>query len=158
MATAARNRPLVGKYAFWVRDLSNGIRVARFQKATGLGMTLNIGEYSEGGAQAPMKEATRASFSNVTFEHGVFDNMELYEWVLDIIDMLTNMPFGSGVASPDQLRNLAVDQLNRDRSVLRTVHLFNAQPASFKPGEFDNTSNDVQVEELEVAYEYFTLT
>lgn len=155
MATAARTRPLVGKYAFKVRDLSLGIVQAQFQKCSGIGMTLNIGEYSEGGSLAPMKEATRASFSNATLEHGVFENMELYNWVLTVIDMLTASPFGSGTASPDHLRNFSIDQMRRDRTVLRTVKLFNCQPASFKPGEFDNTSNDVQVEELELAYEYF---
>jgi len=156
MGTAARSRPLVGKYAFWVRA-SSGINVAKFQKATGAGMTINIGEYSEGGSQAPMKEATRASFSNVTLEHGVWQDEEIWAWVLQIIDMMKDSPFGSGVASPNQLRNFAIDQLRRDRTVLRTVHLLNCQPAGFKPGEFDNTSNDVQVEELELALEYFTV-
>jgi phage tail-like protein len=152
---AARTRPLIGKYAFWVRDLSSGIRQAKFQKCTGIGMTLNIGEYSEGGAQAPMKEATRATFANATLEHGVFENRELYDWVLEVVNMLTNSPFGSGVRSPTHLRNFSVDQMRRDRSVLHTLQLYNCQPAGFKPGDFDNTSNDIQVEELELAYEYF---
>ena len=54
MATAARSRPLVGKYAFWV--LVDGITQAKFQKASGLGMTLNIGEYREGGQTAPTND------------------------------------------------------------------------------------------------------
>lgn len=155
MAVAARSRPLVGKYAFWVRDLSSGIVQAKFQKATGGAMTIALGEYSEGGSQAPMKEATRASFANITFEHGVFENVEIWDWVRSIIDMLAASPFGAGVASPEQLRNFAIDQLRRDRSVLFTLKLFNCQPAGFTPGEFDNTSNDIQVETLELAYEYF---
>ena len=155
MAVAARSRPLVGKYAFWVRDLSSGIVEAKFQKATGAAMTIALGEHSEGGSQAPMKEATRASYSNITLEHGVFENVELYDWVVEIINMLAASPFGAGVASPDQLRNFACDQLRRDRTVLFTLKLFNCQPAGFNPGEFDNTSNDVQVETLELAFEYF---
>lgn len=157
MAVAARSRPIVGKYAFWVRDLSQGIVQAKFQKCTGIGMTVNIGELSEGGSLAPMKEATRVTFANATLEHGVFENLELYEWILDVCDMLAFLPEGAGVASPEQLRNLAIDQLRRDRSVLRSTVLHNAQPAGYKPGEHDNTSNDAQVEELEIAYEYFTI-
>jgi len=151
----ARSRPLVGKYAFMVRDLSLGITQAKFQQATGAGVTINIGEYYEGGAQAPMKEATTASFDNLSLQHGVIQSSELYEWVLECINMLADSPYGSGIASPGQLRNLAIDQLRRDRSVLVTLELYNAQPASYKPGDHDNTSSDVQIEEMEVAYEYF---
>jgi len=151
----ARSRPLVGKYAFQVRDLAQGIRQAKFQQATGAGMTINIGEYTEGGAQAPMKEATTASFDNVTLQHGVIEDSELYDWALECVDMLAASPFGAGMASPGQLRNMAIDQMRRDRSYLFTLELYNAQPARFMPGDFDNTSSDVQVEELEIAYEYF---
>lgn len=155
MATAARSRPLVGKYAFWV--LVDGITQAKFQKASGLGMTLNIGEYREGGALAPMKEVTTASFSNITLEHGVWENLELRDWVEVCINMMVHSPEGAGVASPDHLRNLTIEQLRRDRTVLRSVTCYNCQPASFNPGEFDNTSTEVQVETLEIAMEYFVV-
>jgi phage tail-like protein len=153
----ARSRPLVGKYAFKVHDLSQGFRLAKFQKATGGAMTINIGEHSEGGSQAPMKEATTASFDNVTLEHGVWENEELWDWVLECINMLAHSPEGAGVASPDQLRNLSIRQLRRNRTTLRTTQLYNAQPARFEPGEHDNTSTDIQVEVMEIAYEYFYL-
>jgi len=151
----SRSRPLVGKYAFTVHDLSMGIEQAKFQKATGLSMTLNIGEYSEGGAVAPMKEVTRATFANCSLQHGVFENEELYSWVRETVNMLVGPPIGAGVASPGQLRNFSIRQRRRDRSVLKTVDLYNAQPTTFSPGEFDNDSNDVQVETLELAYEWF---
>jgi len=156
MGAAARSRPLHAKYAFTVHDLSGGIREAKFQKATGAEITFAIGEYTEGGAIAPMKESTRQSFSNVTLEHGVFENEELYDWVLEAGDVMAHVPEGLGVDSPDHLRNFEIRQLRRSRSVLMSVRLHNAQPARFKPGEFDNTSDDIQVEELELAYEYFT--
>jgi phage tail-like protein len=104
-----------------------------------------------------MKETTTATYSNVTLEHGVFENTEIYDWVKECIDMLVFSPFGSGVASPDQLRNFAIDQLRRDRTVLKTVLNYNCQPADFKPFEFDNTSTEIQVELLELAIEYFDI-
>lgn len=157
MANTARSRALVGKYAFWVRDLSNGIVQAKFQKATGGGMTFNQGEHAEGGAIAPMKETTTASFGNVTLEHGVDATVELIDWARVACDMLVKAPFGAGVASPDHLRNLSIDQLKRDRTVLRTVKYYNCQPAGFDPGDFDNTSTEVQVETLEFSTEYFDI-
>ena len=160
MGTAARSRPLLGKYAFIVRYINAGITEARFSKATGGGMTINIGEHAEGGAQAPMKEGMTASYANITLEHGVFEgNSELYRWVLESINMLRKTPTGDGigVASPENLRNIACDQLRRDRTKARTVMYYNAQVAGFDPGDSDNTSNDVQVETLELAYEHFTV-
>ena len=156
MSVAARSRPLAGKYTFRVRDVS-GVLQARFQKATGAAMTINQGEYSEGGSLAPMKEATTASFSNITLEHGVWENDDLFTWVEEIISMLADSPFGSGIASPGQLRNLSIDQLRRDRSVIRIIQMKNCQPAGYDPGEFDNTSTDVQVETLELSMEWFTI-
>ena len=155
MSVRARNRPLVGKYAFLLNDLSSGIRGAKFQKATGAELSIAQGEYSEGGAIAPMKENTRASYSNVTLEHGVWENTELYDWVLESVDMMANMPEGKGVASPDQLRNFALKQLKRDRTTLFTLNLYNCQPARFKPMDADNTSDEVQIEELEFSMEFF---
>ena len=155
MGVRARNRELVGKYAFLLTDLKQGIREAKFQKASGAEITIAQGEYSEGGAIAPMKENTRASYGNITLEHGVWENMELYEWVLESIDIMANAPEGIGVASPNQLRNFELEQLRRDRTTLFTLQLYNCQPARFKPMDADNTSDDVQVEELEMAIEYF---
>jgi phage tail-like protein len=155
MGTRARNRPLYAKYAFELDDLSEGITQAKFQKATGFRMSLDIGECSEGGSQAPMKEVTRASFDNGTLEHGVFENEELWVWVKQCINMLRSNPYGAGIASPEQLRNFNLRQLRRDRTTLFNLPLYNCQPAGYKPMEGDNTSNELQFEELELAYEYF---
>lgn len=155
MSVRARNRALAAKYAFTLHDLNEGIVEAKFQKATGAELTIAQGEHSEGGAIAPMKEGTRASYSNVTLEHGVWENEELYMWVLDMIDVMANTPEGMGVASPDQLRNFSLRQLRRDRTVLFTLEMYNCQPARFKPLDADNTSDDIQIEELEFSMEYF---
>lgn len=158
MANAARSRALVGKYAFWVRDLDFGLVEAKFQKATGAAMTINQGEYQEGGALAPMKEATTASFSNVTLERGVDISVELLDWVKTVCDMMVNVPFGSGTRSPNHLRNISIEQRRRDRSVLRTTRMFNCQPAGYDPGEHDNTSTEIQLETLEFSMEFFDIT
>lgn len=155
MGVQARHRPLYAKYAFTVHDTSTGLLQSRFQKATGAAMSIAIGEHSEGGSLAPMKEGTRVSFSNVKFEHGVTDDMGFHNWCLELCNMMAHLPEGSGVDSPDQLRNLAIRQLKRSRNVLFTLSLYNCQPTNYVPLDSDNTSNDIQVEELEVAYEWF---
>jgi phage tail-like protein len=152
----ARTRPLVGKYAFIVRNFTTGTTEAKFSKASGGGMTINIGELSEGGAQCAMKEATTASFENLTLTHGVFEDMTFYAWVEECVNIMAHAPEGIGTASPNQLRNISIDQLRRNRSVLFTIEYYNAQPGGkFSPGDFDNSSSEVQVEELELAFEWF---
>lgn len=158
MAQAARARELLAKFAFTVKDPATGTGGAKFQKCTGAEMSVAIGEYSEGGAMAPMKEGTRVSFSNVTLERGVSTNTYFYAWCLEMANFMKEIPTGKGTASPDQLRNINIYQRARDRSVIKTMHLYNAQPARFSPGEWDNTSDDIQIEELELAYEYFDVT
>lgn len=155
MSGKARSRILAAKYAFLVNDRTGGFTTSRFQQCTGLEAAFAIAEYAEGGAIAPMKEATRASFSNFTLARGVDFTTDFWDWCLELCQMLGNLPTGKGVASPDQLRDLDVKQLRRDRTTLKTVPCFNSQPARFMPMEGDNMSDDIQVEELEVAYEYF---
>lgn len=158
MAVQARSRELQGKFNFTVHDLSSGFTTAKFQQCTGAEITFAIAEYSEGGAAAPMKEATRASFSNVTLQHGITSsNLDFWTWCKQIVDMLANLPEGTGVASPNQLRNFTIRKRKRDRTVYRQLKLFNCQPARFNPGDQDNTSDDIDIEELELAYEYFAI-
>ena len=158
MGVKARSRELLAKYAFLVYDISSGMQNAKFQQCTGGEVSFAIGEYAEGGAAAPMKEPTRASFSNYTLQHGVSStNTDFYDWCKEIYDYLANVPEGTGVNSPLHLRNLEIRQLTRGRSVAKTVQIYNASPTRFSPGEFDNTSDDVQIEELEIAYEQFNV-
>lgn len=154
MGIRARTKPLHAKYAFMLRDPSRQM-LAKFQKATGLGLTLNIAEYGEGGAIAKMKEATTANFKNVKLERGVDVNQDLYSWTKECVDMMANPGVGTGVASPNQLRNLDLDQLRRDRTILLTCHIYNAQPADYEDIQGDNTSGDIQLEMLELALEYY---
>ena len=155
MSVKARSRILAPKYAFLVQDWSGGFTTSRFQQCTGLEVAFAIAEYAEGGAIAPMKEATRASFSNFTLSRGIDVVTDFWDWCMELCRMLGNLPTGRGVASPDQLRDFGIYQLQRDRSVLKTVPCYNCQPARFKPIDSDNMSDDIQIEELEVAYEFF---
>jgi len=144
-------------YAFTVHDLSQGIRTAKFQKCTGIEMSIAVPEYSEGGALAPMKEGTRVSFANATLSRGMAEDNEFYTWCLEMADMLAHVPEGAGVDSPDQLRDFEVRQMRRSRTVAKSMPLYNCQPARFKPFEGDNESDDLQIQELEIAYEYFDI-
>jgi phage tail-like protein len=151
MANATRNREIFAQYAFEVHDTSDGLLTSKFQKCTGGKMTFNIATLSEGGALADMKEAT---FGNVTLSRGMSVVSGFYNWCLQLADFMAHSPEGAGVASPGQLRNLRLNHLRRDRTVGVLWHMYNCQPADFVPGEADNTSNELAIESLEVAYEY----
>lgn len=154
MGIRARTKPLHAKYAFMLRDPSHAL-LAKFQKATGLGITVQQGDYREGGAIAKMKESTTADFKNVKLERGVDMNQDLYTWVKECVNMMAHLPEGAGVASPLQLRNLDLDQLKRNRDLLLTAHMFNCQPADYEDFQGDGTSSDIQLESLEISMEYY---
>ena len=156
MAVATRSRELQSKYAFEVFDTSDGLLTSKFQKASGYAMDINIAEYSEGGAIAPMKESTRVSFSDFTLERGISLTSGFYRWCLLCANMLAYTPEGAGVASPSQLKNLFIKHYRRNRTKFMTINFMNCQPKKFVPSEADNTSIDINIESLEVAYEFFT--
>jgi len=157
MAAQARSRALHPKFAFLVSDPSGGLTLSKFQQCTGGEVSFAEATYSEGGAAAPMKESTRATFANYTLQRGIDSNLDFYNWCLEIVNILLFAPMGAGVASPGQLRNLRIDKLKRDRMIFRSVKCFNCQPVRFNPGDQDNTSDDIDIEELEFMYEYFAV-
>lgn len=154
MATA-RQRKLYMEFLFTVLDTTYQLESAKFQKATGLEMAFEVAEYSEGGAHAPMKEPARTSFANVSLSRGVSDSMDFYNWCMQLTDMLSNFPEGAGSVSPDFMRDLIIQQRDRDQAIKHKYFLYATFPTRWKPGNWDNDSGNVQIEELELAQWFF---
>jgi phage tail-like protein len=154
MASQARTRELFQKFLFTVHDASGGIRTSKYQRASGLETVIGVAEYSEGGAFAPMKEPGRLAFGNITLERGISEDSDFYNWMNEVANMLTHMPEGAGSLTLDVLRDLYILQRDRTQKARIQYPLAACFPARFKPGEWDNTSDDVQVEEAEIAHWY----
>jgi phage tail-like protein len=150
----ASHRTLFGRFKFLV-DI-NGFTSAAFQSAAGLKFNIAVMEYWEGGALASFNEPGRATFDNLTLERGVFYDLDMYNWVLEVIEMLRDFPVGAGDISPKFKRDLRVMQLERNNEPVVVYPVFDSFPTEWAPGDFDNTSDEVSVESLVLKYRFFT--
>jgi phage tail-like protein len=155
MATRARSRRLYSQFLFTVHDMSSGFQTSKFQKASGLKMTIAHAEYAEGGAMANIKEPARAKFGDVTLTRGVSDDESFYHWCRESVDMQLHVPEGAGVLTEDLLRNLCIYQNNRRQQPVIKWPLYSCSPADWTPSTWDNMSDEIQIEELVISLWYF---
>ena len=149
----ARTRKLYSKFRFQV-DV-DGITSAYFQTATGLEMSIAAAEYAEGGSMAPMKEPGRASYSNLTLSRGVSLDLDFDNWAKDLVEMYNQVPIGSGDNTPGVFRDLTIIQMDREGNEDIFYDCYGCFPVRYKPFDGDNMSDDVQIEELELAIWFF---
>ena len=158
MATATRTEERLAQYAFIVRDLSGGLETD-WREANVPKVTWEVGIDRDGGAIFPKKEVTIADVDNFTLTRGLIpQRTSLWAWVTQSGSYVAGMPYGKGVASPNHLRDLVIDQMRRDRTVAVSVKCFNCQVVSWGPGGFDNMSSDLQIESAEIACEGLHIT
>lgn len=145
-------RKLYPRFKFQVKV--NGFLSAAFQKASGLKVTFGEMKYSEGGAVVSYKEPGLMEFEDCTLERGVSKDVDFYNWILDVTNVMKKLPGGTGMVSPNFFRDLSVWQMDRDDKAAIIWNLFWGFPKEWAPGEFDNTSNDPTIETLVVAYHH----
>ena len=149
-------RLLFGRFKFRVDDASNGMTSAAFQTASGLKYNVAKIEYWEGGASAAFKEPGRVTFDDLVLERGVSFDVDFYNWIKEVVDIVNYAPGGGGELSPLFKRNLLVKQLERDNSTVLYYDVREAFPIEWSPGDFDNTTDEVSMDMLTLTYHHFT--
>lgn len=139
------------KYKFLVEI--DGFTSAKFQTCSALEGELATIEYSEGGTEYPTKEPGRVAYSDLTLERGATDDLDAYNWWTETIDAAAN----AGANSPDFKRNVDVVVIDRDASELKRWTLNSAWPKKFVAGEWDNEADEINIEQLVLAFEFFEL-
>jgi len=158
MSTATRVEERLAQYAFVVYDISGDLE-SYWRTANVPQVTFEVGSIREGGAQFPVKEVTIGDVDNFTLSRGLVPiRTSLWDWLTESGMYTAGLPTGAGVASPNNLRNLVIAQLRRDRTVAVEVTCYNCQCRTWKPGGFDNMSSDIQVEEAEIVCEGLDVT
>lgn len=154
MAVRGSHRPLYGKFKFLL--YIDSFASAAFSSMSAVTVNVDNIDYREGGALVAWKVPGLVNFDDVTFARGVSTDEDFYKWVLDVVDVLSALPGGKGKPTPDYLRNLRVEQLDRDNSVMMKIGLKHAYPTKYQFGEWDNSNSEVTMEEMTVAYSYAT--
>lgn len=149
-----QHRQLFGRFKFRV-DI-NGFTSAAFQTASGLKYNIAKIEYWEGGALAAFKEPGRVTFDDLALERGISFDLDFYDWVKEVVDIVKFSPGGGGTVSPKYKKNLIVKQLERDNKTVIIYDVRSAFPIEWSPGDFDNTADELSMDMLTLTYHHFT--
>jgi phage tail-like protein len=152
MAIKGNYRKLYGRFKFIVRI--QDFAAFGFQTFSAIKMSLGVMTYREGGALAAYKEPALVEFDDVTLTRGHGLDQDMWQWILDVVDIMGKLPGGIGLPSPDYMRNLTVDQLDRDDSVGMQWHLYWAFPRDYESSEWDNNAEEVAIETMVLAYHH----
>jgi phage tail-like protein len=126
---------------------------AAFQKCSELSVESAKVEYWEGGSLIPNKSPGRLTFADVTLERGATQDHDLFDWFQDVAVAAS----GLGMVDPFYKRGLDIVQQDRDGTTLRRWSLANAWPTKFVAGDWDNGSDEVVIEQVTLAFDFFDL-
>lgn len=144
-------RSLFKKFSFLVEI--PGVGRAGFAKCSEISAEIATVKYWEGGALHAHKSPGRLEFPDVTLERGSTRDLDLYRWFSDVVRLRS----GVGLLDPLYKRTVQVVQLERDGSAARRWTLFNAWPVKFVAGDWDNSADDVALEQIVLTYDTFDL-
>ncbi len=129
----------------------DGIVSAAFEKCGPLEAEVAKIEQWEGGVLIPDKSPGRVTFSDLELTRGATNDLELYLWVKQVVDIAAN----GGLVDALYKKNLDLVAQDRDGTVLRRWRVYNAWPTKYGAGEWDNTADENVMESLTLTYDYF---
>jgi phage tail-like protein len=129
----------------------DGVEIGRFMEVSGLELTIGVEEINEGGENGFVhKLPGRMSWPNLVLKRGVTQNDSLFTWV--------NKSSGEQFAANGnalERSTAAVTLVGAGGKRLRAWNFDGAFPVSWKGPTFSTDSNDMAVEELEIAHHGF---
>jgi phage tail-like protein len=125
----------------------DGATLAGFRECTGLSFTIEPSEYREGTDLdlSPRKLTGLRKFANIVLRRGFTTNRALWDWYLNLLNGVPDRR-GGAIVLMDEQRNDVLRWKFRGGYIARW-----AGPA------FNATTNDVAVEEVELAVEHVEL-
>lgn len=131
----------------------DGIASAAFRSCSELSVEIAKVEHHEGGVIIPDKTPGRVTFTDVTLERGATIDRDMWDWLLEVANVAAN----SGQLDPTYKRNLDIVQQERDGSTVRRWRLSNAWPVKFIAGDWDNETDENNIESVTLTYDSFEL-
>ena len=127
--------------AFCFRVEIEGIAVANFAEAAGLGVEITPIDYREGNEDIVVRKIPGLrKFANITLKRGV-SNLDLWNWIRSV---------GSG--TPDR-RNGAIILLNAAREPVLSFRFRNGWPCKWEVSPLNAKGNEIANETLEICHE-----
>lgn len=125
------------------------INVAEFTECSGLTVERETTPITEGGLTTfDIKLPGRLKYSNITLKRGLID-LTILDWLLKNANTNTIKP---------ELRNVTIYLANESGETAYTWNVMHAYPVKWTGPQLKADSNEISMEELELAYTYFELT
>lgn len=120
----------------------DGIQQAGFSECTGLGSSIEVVQYREGGDPSTVRKLPgKTTYSDIKLKWGVTDSGELYEWHLNAIQ------------GNIERKNGSVILIGEDSEEKIRWNFFDAWPSAWTGPDFNGTGNAVAVEALTLVCE-----
>ena len=125
-----------------------GIGVAGFSEVSGFDASIEVVEYRNGNEKpaTPAKLPGLRKYSNVTLKWGATDSKAVYGWM------------AAWLEKAGERKDVTVTLLDDEEKELATWTITAAWPVKYTAPEFNSTSNEVAIEQLEIAHEGLTRT
>jgi phage tail-like protein len=125
--------------------------LARFKSISELSVEVAKSEIWQGGSMIPFTQPARLTFADITLERGATNDAELFNWLA-----ATTAPTPD-IGGVGEAFKRTIDIVAQDRSHVTVAawRLLNAWPVGYKPGEWDNESDDFLMESVTLTYDFF---
>lgn len=125
----------------------DGLTAGGFSEVTGFDASIDVIEYREGDqVQTPLKLPGLKKYSNITLKQGLMDSDVLYKWM------------EAGFEGDVQRKTITITLLDITGSDAASWQVINAWPMKYTAPDFNATSSEVAIEQLEIAHEGMTRT
>jgi phage tail-like protein len=122
-----------------------GIPDMGFQEVSGLDVEFGIEEYSEGGENRfKHKLPNPVSYPNLTLKRGLLIGSQMAKWFKESVE---GFQFGT--------ENITVVLLNPEHLPLQAWNFVHAWPVKWSIGAFNAQENNLVIENIEFAYQYY---
>lgn len=123
-----------------------------FQSVSGLGTSIDVIEYREGGDNETMRKIPgMVKFDNLTLERGKYigeQGTDLLRWLNRVWNPLTDQH------SNDFRATVVIQLLSTfNNEPACEWKLYQAWPVSYKPGELQTANSELLIDSVEIAYE-----
>ncbi len=120
--------------------------VMGFNEVNGFEINVDVIEYREGDhPTTPYKLPGLIKYSNITFKHGVTDDMQIYEWIEGWVT--------AGLVGRGLRKTITIHALDDSGAQIATWELIDAFPCKYSGPDFNATGSEVAIESIELAHE-----
>jgi phage tail-like protein len=138
--------PVAFHFRVDIDGLTTGDKDASFQEVSGLNATVGEFTYNEGGENRFVHRLPdRITYDKLVLKRGMLVGSALIAWFRDAVESFRFDP-----------KDLVVTLLNENHEPLEAWNFVKAYPVKWSISNFNAQGNEVVVETIELAFQYFT--